>query len=79
MLTIDRSDELELFAFLARQPKMKDWLTFKLEIELRVLVQNGDVEQLRRAQGKAQLLQHMLELLDKAPAEIGRASCRERV
>ncbi|OYW94374.1 MAG: hypothetical protein B7Z13_04795 [Caulobacterales bacterium 32-67-6] len=68
MITIDRKDELELFSFLARQPKLREWVNAKLDIELRVLVQNGDVEQLRRAQGKAQLLQHILELLDKAPA-----------
>lgn len=70
MLTIDRKDELELFAFLARQPKLREWLNAKLETELRVLVQNTDVEQLRKAQGKAQLLQHMVELLDKAPAAV---------
>lgn len=70
MLTIDKTEELELFAFLARQPKLREWINAKLDIELRVLVQNGDVEQLRRAQGKAQLLQHILELLDKAPAAV---------
>lgn len=70
MLTIDRKDELELFAFLARQPKLREWVNVKLETELRVLVQNSDVEQLRRAQGKAQLLQHIIDLLDKAPAAV---------
>jgi hypothetical protein len=70
MLTIDRKDELELFAFLARQSKLRDWLNNKLDTELKVLVQNSDVEQIRRAQGKAQLLQHILELLDKAPAAV---------
>jgi hypothetical protein len=69
-LTIDRNDELELFAFLARQTKLRDWLNYKLAIELRVLVQNPDVEQLRKAQGKAQLLQHIMELMDKAPAAV---------
>jgi hypothetical protein len=70
MLTIDRKDELELFAFLARQSKLRDWLNNKLDTELKVLVQNSDVEQIRRAQGKAQLLQHILELLDKAPTAV---------
>jgi hypothetical protein len=69
-LTIDRNDELELFAFLSRQPKLRDWLNYKLAIELRVLVHNPDVEQLRKAQGKAQLLQNILELMDKAPAAV---------
>jgi hypothetical protein len=72
MLTIDRNEETELFALLARQSKLREWLTVKLDMDLRVLVANNDVEQLRRAQGKAQLLQHMLELLDKAPAALQR-------
>jgi hypothetical protein len=72
MLTIDRTEELELFAFLARQQKLREWLTVKLDTELRVLVSNNDVEQIRKAQGKAQLLQHILELLDKAPAAVAK-------
>jgi hypothetical protein len=70
MSTIDKTEELELFAFLARQTKLRDWLNTKLDIELRVLVANNDTDQLRRAQGKAQLLQNILELMDKAPAAI---------
>lgn len=68
MLTIDKNDEIDLFAFLSTQPRLKDWLQNKLDMELRVLVSNNDADQLRRAQGKAQLLQHMIELLEKAPA-----------
>ena len=70
MLTIDRKEELELFAFLARQSKLREWVNVKLDTELKVLVQNPDVDQLRKAQGRAQLLQHMLELMDKAPAAL---------
>lgn len=70
MITIDRNEELELFDFLARQPKLREWINAKLDMELRVLVQNSDVEQLRKAQGKAQLLQQMIELMDKAPAAV---------
>lgn len=72
MLTIDKTEEIELFSFLSRQPKLREWLTAKLEVELRVLVSNNDVDQLRKAQGKAQLLQHMVELLDKSPAALKR-------
>lgn len=70
MLTIDKTEELELFAFLSRQSKLRDWLTAKLDMELRVLVSNNDVDQIRRAQGKAQLLQQVIELLDKSPAAL---------
>ena len=70
MLTIDKTEELELFAFLSRQSKLREWLTAKLDMELRVLVSNNDVDQIRRAQGRAQLLQQVIELLDKSPAAL---------
>ena len=70
MLTIDKTEELELFAFLSRQPKLREWLTIKLDMELRVLVSNNEVDQLRKAQGKAQLLQQMIELMDVAPTAL---------
>lgn len=58
---MDRDAELRLFARLAREPKLKEWLNSKLEAEITVLVVAEDV---RKAQGKAQLLKHMLEMLD---------------
>lgn len=72
MLTIDKTEELELFAHLSRLPELRRWLEAKLDMELRVLVSNNDVDQIRRAQGKAQLLQNIVELLDKAPTALKR-------
>lgn len=72
MLTIDKTEEIELFAHLSRLPKLREWVEAKLEVELRVLVGNNDIDQIRRAQGKAQLLQQIVELLDKAPAALKR-------
>jgi hypothetical protein len=72
MLTIDKTQELELFAHLSRTTELRKWLEAKLEVELRVLVSNNDGDQIRRAQGKAQLLQQIVELLDKAPAALKR-------
>lgn len=70
LLTMDKSVEAELFVFLSGQPRYREWLTAQLQKELEVLVLNNDVEQIRRAQGKAQLLQKMIELLDKSkPAQ----------
>lgn len=66
MLTIDKTEELELFRFLSSQPRLKEWLQSKLDMELRVLVSNNDADQIRRAQGRAQLLQTMIDLLDKS-------------
>lgn len=72
MPTIDKHAEIELFASLSRNQVLRDWLTEKLSTELRVLVSNPDIDLIRKAQGKAQLLQAMLELLDKAPAALKR-------
>jgi len=60
--------ELDLFDQLSRQPRFKQWLQQKLDTEYTVLCQMSDADQLRRAQGRAQLLKSMLDLLDKAAA-----------
>lgn len=72
MQTIAKIDELQLFAFLANQPQMREWLKARHDKELEVLVNNQDIETLRKAQGKAQLLQEMMNLMDKAPAALKR-------
>lgn len=72
MITINRKEEVELFAYLSRQTKLREWLQAHLDTEIQVLVLNGDIEVVRKAQGKAQLLQKMLDLLDKAPAALER-------
>lgn len=58
---MNRDAELALFARLAREPKLREWLNSKLEAEFKVLVAADDV---RKAQGRAQLLQQMVDLLD---------------
>ncbi len=63
---MDREVELALYGRLLREPKLKEWLQAKLDAEVSVLLVNPDVEALRKAQGRAQLLQHMLDLLDAA-------------
>lgn len=60
--------EIELFEQLSRQPRLKSWLQDKLDTEYTVLCQMVDMEQLRRAQGRAQLLKSMIDLLDKGAA-----------
>lgn len=72
MMNIDRNEELELFAFLARQDNFRKWLLGKLEAETKVLISNNDIEQLRKSQGKAQLLQQLLDLLEKSHAAVAR-------
>jgi len=69
---MDLKNELALFDQLAGMHRFKDWLQGKLEVEVSALVQQVDVDQLRRAQGRAQLLRSMLDLLDKAPAAMRR-------
>jgi len=58
---MDRDAELALFARLAREPKLKEWLQAKLEAEFKVLVVADDV---RKAQGRAQLLQQLIDSLE---------------
>lgn len=60
--------ELDLFEQLSRQPRFKQWIQGQLDKEYTVLCQMNDVEQLRRAQGRAQLLKSMIDLLDKGAA-----------
>jgi hypothetical protein len=61
-------NELDLFEQLSRQPRFKDWLQVQLDKEFTVLCQMNDSDQLRRAQGRAQLLKSMIDLLGKAAA-----------
>ncbi len=62
-----KADELELFDYLSRT-KLRDWLQAQLSADVLVLTQALDIDQLRRAQGRAGLLNSMVTLLDKAPA-----------
>ena len=65
-----KKDELELFEHLSRNAKLRVWLSEKLDTEVQFLIQNPDVDQLRRAQGRAGILQQMLRLLDESPAAV---------
>lgn len=67
---MDKASELDLFDYLARQPKLRQWLNSRLEAEVSALIQSVDIDQLRRAQGRAGLLKQMLDLMDKAPAAL---------
>lgn len=62
-----KSDEIELFDYLSRQPKMREWLNNKLDVDIKVLKQQIDIDQLRRAQGRCGLLDEMIALLNVAP------------
>jgi hypothetical protein len=69
---MDLKNELVLFDQLSGNPRFKDWLQDKLTTEVSALVQQVDIDQLRRSQGRAQLLKSMLDLLDKAPTAVRR-------
>lgn len=64
---MDRNTEFELFKRLCREPKLKEWLRFKLDQQVEVLMQAEDV---RAAQGQAKLLKSMMDLLDAAKAKL---------
>ena len=67
-----KPDEIELFDNIARNHKFREWLEGKLAVDTKVLYQSSDIDQLRRAQGRAQAWQTMLELMDKAPTVMKR-------
>ncbi|HRH18698.1 MAG TPA: hypothetical protein PLS22_14705 [Aquabacterium sp.] len=57
----------QVFESVARsQPKLREILSSDLEQTITVLVKMNDVEQLRRAQGRAQYLQNLIAELDGA-------------
>ncbi len=63
---MDRRHEVELFDYLCRQRKLREWLEEQLDTQFKILVVNPDVEQLRIAQGRAQMLQTILDRLTVA-------------
>lgn len=63
---MDRQTEQALFARLAREPKLEEWLRGRLEAEVSILLVNNDLENLRKAQGRAQIVNQMLDLLAAA-------------
>ena len=65
---MDPKNELALFDQLSGNNRLREWLSHKLETEFSVLSVNTDIDQLRRAQGRVQLLKSMVDLLDRAPA-----------
>ncbi len=67
-----KPEELELFDYLSRQHKLRDWLNDKLAGNVKILVQSPDIDQLRKAQGQAALLEQMLRLMDEAPAALNK-------
>lgn len=67
-----KNEELELFDHLSRNAKFREWLKHKASAEVEILMNVVDVDQLRRAQGRAGLLESMTKLLDAAPGAVKR-------
>ncbi len=65
-----KPDELELFDYLSRT-KLREWLEAQLAAEISVLTQALDIDQLRKAQGRAGLLTSMRVLLDSCKPNTG--------
>lgn len=63
---MDRKQEAELWDHLCRQRRLKEWLSEQLQSQHEILVVNPNVDQLRIAQGRAQMVQLMLDKLDAA-------------
>lgn len=63
---MDRKHEAELFDHLCRQRRLKEWLDEQMRSQHEILVVNPNVDQLRIAQGRAQMIQLMLDKLNAA-------------
>ena len=63
---MDRAKETELFDHLCRMPRVREWFQEQYDEQLSILVVNPDVEQLRKAQGRAQAAKHVLDKLTAA-------------
>jgi hypothetical protein len=59
-----KDDELQLFARLATEPKLREWLMHKLSEEHKVLTVALEEDTFRRSQGRAGLLDLILKLLE---------------
>jgi hypothetical protein len=62
-----KPDEIDLFDGLSRNVKLRAWLNDEVLKETKTLVQAVDIDQLRRAQGRAGAWQTMLRLMDECP------------
>jgi hypothetical protein len=63
---MDRKIESELFDRLFRERRLTEWLREQLDAQVKVLMVNPDVEQLRKAQGAAQVITAFLDKLTAA-------------
>ena len=62
-------DELNTFESVAKNhPKFRAWVEKELSAQIEILVQNHDVDKLKRAQGHASCLKAIIGHLDKGRA-----------
>ena len=66
-----KNDELELFDLLSRT-KLRDWIKAQRAQQTDVLVNAVDIDVLRKAQGRASMLDSIAKLLDAAPGAVKR-------
>ena len=60
------SDELNMFESVAKNhPKLRTWIEKELSAQIEILVQNHDVDKLKRAQGHASCLKTIIGHLEQ--------------
>lgn len=60
------SQDLAMFESVARShPQLRAWLERELETEIKALIQMNDGEQIKRVQGRAQVMQTLIENLSR--------------
>lgn len=63
------SDELNMFESVAKNnPKFRAWVEKELSAQIEILIQNHDVDKLKRAQGHASCLKSIIGHLEQGRA-----------
>lgn len=65
MLTLTQMREEELFETLSRNRDFRVWLEQELAKQNKVLATAAEIDHLRKAQGKAQLLMNLIERVSR--------------
>jgi len=60
------AQENELFDYLWKVPRFKEWFQARLDTQLQALISSSEIDHLRRAQGQAQAYKAVLDKLEAA-------------
>jgi len=62
--------DLEAFEYVGRDNRFRQWLTGEREAALKIMVRSTDMPVIHRAQGIVQMLDKMLELMERNKGQL---------